>query len=356
MAEGKTVNVIPLNGSNYGTWKLQCRMALVRDGLWGIVNGTETAPTDGGERRSKFLARRDRALATIVLAVDPALLYLLGDPDDPVTVWKKLQDQFQKKSWSNKLALRRRLHSLHLKDGDSIQDHVKAMTELFNDLTVVGDTIEEEDRVVYLLASLPESFSTLVTALEASQDIPKMESVTERLLHHKRKQKEKATVDVSGEKVMITKKQFKGRGPRCHYCHKFGHIQRFCPERSKTTDKRSGKGREKVDKTLVTCHVLSVGGSSNQWIIDSGATCHICYSKELFEDLHVLGEPQHVTLGDGRQLKVVGKGDISLKLKLPGGCTDVRKVIGVLYVPELTYNLLSVPRLTESGKEVSFNE
>ncbi len=62
MAEGKTVNVIPLNGSNYGTWKLQCRMALVRDGLWGIVNGTETAPTDGGERRSKFLARRDTSV------------------------------------------------------------------------------------------------------------------------------------------------------------------------------------------------------------------------------------------------------------------------------------------------------
>ncbi len=122
---------------------------------------------------------------------------------------------------------------------------------------------------------------------------------------------------------MITKKQFKGRGSRCHYCQKFGHIQRFCPERSKTTDKKtdkgSGKGRKKVDKTLVTCHVLSVGGSSNQWIMHSGATCHICYSKELFEDLHVLGEPQHVTLGDGRQLKVVGKGDISLKLKLPGG-------------------------------------
>ncbi len=76
----------------------------------------------------------------------------------------------------------------------------------------------------------------------------------------------------------------------------------------------------------------------------------------MFEDLHVLGEPQHFTLGDGRQLKVAGKGDISLKLKLPGGCTDVRKVIGVLYVPELTYNLLSMSRLTESGKEVSFNE
>jgi len=36
-----------------------------------IVNGTEVAPdaTDAGY--NKFLARRDRALATIVLSVDP---------------------------------------------------------------------------------------------------------------------------------------------------------------------------------------------------------------------------------------------------------------------------------------------
>ena len=75
-------------------------MALVRDGLWRIVVGTETEPGETAEavRRSKFLARSDRALATIVLAVDPALLYLIGDPNDPGAVWKNLQDQFQKKT------------------------------------------------------------------------------------------------------------------------------------------------------------------------------------------------------------------------------------------------------------------
>ena len=110
-AESKTSVIVPLNGSNYPTWKVQCRMALVRDGLWSIVAGTETLPGEGGDRGSKFIARRDRALATIVLAVDPSLLYLIGDPEDPVIVWQKLQDQFQKKTWANKLALRRRLHS-----------------------------------------------------------------------------------------------------------------------------------------------------------------------------------------------------------------------------------------------------
>ena len=105
MAKPKTSTIVPLNGANHPTRKVQCRKALVCDGLWGIVSGTETAPA-GGDSQSKFLARRDCALATIVLAVELSLLYLLGDPENPVTVWQKLQDKFQKKTWANKLALR----------------------------------------------------------------------------------------------------------------------------------------------------------------------------------------------------------------------------------------------------------
>ena len=44
--------------------------------------------------------------------------------------------------------------------------------------TAVGDVISKEDHVVYLLASLPESFGALVTALEANENVPKMEIVT----------------------------------------------------------------------------------------------------------------------------------------------------------------------------------
>ena len=64
--EMKTAAIVSLKGANYSTWKVQCRMALVREGLWGIVAGTETVPEEEAEadRRSKFLARRDRALAS----------------------------------------------------------------------------------------------------------------------------------------------------------------------------------------------------------------------------------------------------------------------------------------------------
>ena len=67
----------------------------------------------------------------MVLAIDPALLYLIGDPDDPIAVWTTLQNHFQKKTWANKLALRRtELLSLQMKDGESVQEHIKATTEL----------------------------------------------------------------------------------------------------------------------------------------------------------------------------------------------------------------------------------
>ena len=158
-----------------------------------VVNETEQAPEPDApaDRQVKFASRQDSALATIVLTVEPSMLYLLGNPEDPIMVWKKLRDQFQKKTWVNRLALRRKLYTLQLKDGESVQDHIKAMTELFNELTAVGDVISEEDRVVYLLASLPDSFGTLVTALEANEEVPRMEIVTERLLHTERKQKQK---------------------------------------------------------------------------------------------------------------------------------------------------------------------
>ena len=116
----------PLNGKNYPTWKVQCRMALIKDSLWGIVSGTDEAPPEEqADARKKYMTRRDRALAIIVLAVDPSLLYLLREPEDPRAVWRKLEEQFQRRTWSNKLQLRRKLYGLKLKEGGSVNEHIK---------------------------------------------------------------------------------------------------------------------------------------------------------------------------------------------------------------------------------------
>ena len=176
-------------------------MALMKDGLWAIVNGMETSPEEvDADKYKKFVARRDRALALIVLSVEPSLLYLIGDPEDPITVWKILSDQFQKKTWANKLELRRKLYSLRLKAGESVQKHIKVMTEIFEALAVIGDPVTEEDRVVHLLASLPDSFNMLATALEASQMCPRWRMSQNAYYMRSAKLKIEKTMEVDEQK------------------------------------------------------------------------------------------------------------------------------------------------------------
>ena len=385
MAEVKTVSVVPLNGSNYPTWKVQCRMALMKDGLWTIVDGTEAPPPEQeADKYRKFVGRRDRALALIVLSIEPSLLYLVGDPENPVTVWQKLADQFQKKTWANKLELRRKLYAMRLKEGESVQNHVKVMTEIFEALAVIGDPVSEEDRVVHLLASLPESFNMLVTALEANPEVPKMENVTERLLHEERKMIGREADEGEQSKAMTAHNSF-GQKKKftCHYCGRPGHLKRNCrklafelanfnaEKKEKPGFKAKGKMKHKAnsatsghkndsnsssddDDALVVCHALSAGSKGN-WIVDSGATCHMCNDEKLFESFEHLHKPQEVTLGDGNALEATGQGNVSLEMRLSAGKTKRCVLRNVLYVPKLAYNLLSVTKASEAGKVVKFD-
>lgn len=173
-------------------------------------------------------------------------------------------------------------------------------------------------------------------------------------------------LDSSRDKALATKcqlssQQFKDhRGPQCHYCKRYGHIQKNCIERirsegkNKQVETQTGK-KSKLSKVgLVTRHVLGVQEPSYEWIVDSGATCHISNAKELFEQLQPYD--QKITLGDGRTLEAVGTGVVELKLKLPDGETKIGRLSDVLYVPTLSYNLLSVPKTTEAGNIVQFSE
>uniref|UniRef100_A0A1X7UC74 Retrovirus-related Pol polyprotein from transposon TNT 1-94-like beta-barrel domain-containing protein n=1 Tax=Amphimedon queenslandica TaxID=400682 RepID=A0A1X7UC74_AMPQE len=234
---------------------------------------------------------------------------------------------------------------------------MKAITEIFNELSVIGDNIEVEDKVVCLLASLPESFNMLVIVLEASPEAPEMGTVVERLLHEERKLKEKDLK--SGEGAFMAKQ--KKKGPRCHFCKRFGHIQRNCFERQKGQNQGKGKpqqtrvnatdvkGESESEIGLIVKHALSAGANREprtNWIIDSGATSHICNDSSYFVKIKRLKKSIDVTLGDGHILKAEGRGTVIL-LNRAMGQTRKCKLHNVLYVPKLTYNLLSISRAVE---------
>lgn len=87
--------------------------------------------------------------------------------------------------------------------------------------------------------------------------------------------------------------------------------------------------------------------NSDSWIIDSGATHHVCHDKNLFE---MLSEDVHssVTLPTGSGVQIAGIG--SLKL------SEYLILKNVLYIPDFRLNLLSVSQLTKDlGYRVSFD-
>jgi len=100
MVESKIV-IVPLTGANFPPWKIQCKMSLIKDGLWGIVDGNEAAPAETDGAYSKYISRKNRALA-IVLPIDPSLLYLLGDP---VTQKLVRRTGFGNQKWSGRTNL-----------------------------------------------------------------------------------------------------------------------------------------------------------------------------------------------------------------------------------------------------------
>lgn len=374
--ENRVSSLVPLSGGNYATWKLQCKMALMKDGVWSIVDGAEAAPAEAASV-AKFNTRRDKALAIIVLSLDTSILYLIGDPSDPKTVWDLLEKQYQKKSWVNKLELRRKLYSLRLNEGDSANDHIKIMLEIFNKLSAIGDNINEEDRVVHLLASLPESFNMLVTALQSNEKVPAMELVLERLRHEEQKIKEKKSVQ-GEENVLLSRKN---NNIKCYHCGKIGHIKRNCyvyqNEKSsnfklnsanvsnnyRNRTKGSSDGQSEFDRSecagFVAQHVLAVNNNNVNnalWIIDSGATCHMCNNINLLTDVVKLDEIQRVALGNDSIVHSSAKGTVFLNMLLPDNRVQPAYIREVLYVPNLSYNLLSISKTTSFGNYSSFTD
>ena len=64
---------------------------------------------------------------------------------------------------------------------------------------------------------------------------------------------------------------------------------------------------------LVVEHALAAKESMNlqsKWIIDSGATSHICKNKSLFVKLYPLNPEVDIKLGNGHTLKATAQGTV----------------------------------------------
>ena len=96
------------------------------------------------------------------------------------------------------------------------------MTEIFQELAVMGDNIDDEEKVIYLLASLPESFEMLVTALQSHSEVPRWEIVIERLLYEENKNKEREGKKNNEMNALASTHTKRGHSIRCGFAARTG--------------------------------------------------------------------------------------------------------------------------------------
>ena len=135
-----------LDESNWTTWKFQMKHLLLAKGVWEVVDGTEELAEDATAAvRAEFSKKSQKAFSSIVLAIKTSQLYLVTSYEQPREAWDALRNHFERDTLANKLFLKKQYFRMEMKEGTSIEKHLKRMKELTDRLAAIGAPIAEED-------------------------------------------------------------------------------------------------------------------------------------------------------------------------------------------------------------------
>ncbi|UYV74758.1 hypothetical protein LAZ67_12000832 [Cordylochernes scorpioides] len=166
----------------------------------------------------------------------------------------------------------------------------------------------------------------------------------------------------------------------CSFCHKPNHSKEECwhyqkrnnsnkeykyenfrrgnvpkyTNQSSVTQEQPTNQRTKKGPNPKALNCTQREASVHNWFIDSGATSHMAYDESFFTELN-REQTQNVVVANGNKLQVKGIGQGEIKVITPQGKTDTLLLTKVLYIPELTDNLMSVSAATSNGCKVTFN-
>ncbi|CAI5773473.1 Retrovirus-related Pol polyprotein from transposon TNT 1-94 [Podarcis lilfordi] len=145
----------------------------------------------------------------------------------------------------------------------------------------------------------------------------------------------------------------------CFNCNKEGHIAKNCraPETKKPHPfQPKGEKKGKCECTWLlqerNLTVQNRENKRNKWILDSGASSHFCHKKDYFNEIND-EEGSEIEIADGNIVKAKGAGSMSLKCNINNECIE-NTISRVLYVPELSCNLISVSTLDKKGFQITF--
>ena len=357
---------------SFAIWKLQMKAVLTQNRLKKALDGKSKKPATMTDEQWDELD--EKALSVIQLCLSKEVLREVANEVTAAALWLKLESLYMTKSLANKLRLKERLYTIRMVEGTPIQSHLDEFNSIIMDLQNIDIKIEDEDKAVLLVVSLPSTYKHFKEImLYGNNDTLSFEDVKSNLLSKEKFDLEVHSLDkgeglsVRGrtfEKGSTSNKKFrsKSRGHKsnkfCRYCKKPGHEISNCYTLKKKQEKQEkSKSPQQPEAAIVEGDsdsdiLLSVVSSNKrnktEWILDSGCTFHMCPYKDLFTTFEPV-DSGVVLMGNDAQCKVEGIGTIQIKTH--DGI--VRTLANVRYVPDLKRNLISLGTLESLGCKYS---
>ena len=135
----------------------------------------------------------------------------------------------------------------------------------------------------------------------------------------------------------------------CNSCKQKGHIEKVCKnknqpqqEQAQNAQAQAAENNRQQDEHLfmATCSSKKIS-SAQTWLLDSGCSHHMISDEGMFKSLDKSFYTR-VRIGNGKYLEAFGKGDVVVQT--PSG---TKIISDVLFVPDITENLVSVGQLAE---------
>jgi hypothetical protein len=382
-----------LNGTNYIHWRFRMEYILRGKGLWEHVSEPSLSSSeDHVERSSAWKKKDEEAKELIVMSVDDDQNSFLFDATTSKEMWENLKDAYQEVSSANKMRLRSLFLNYKKDPRKSMLAHINKVKEMVQELKAIGTEVPKEEIILVLLQSLPEEYRVVKSSLKTRDNLT-VETVCARL--REEEQDLDLLVDSEKEKAYFVKRHHKGfqkQGIKCYNCGKEGHLKRFCrsqqPSLTPSSPREDSKSndvneRSRHDLSKVKCHnchgyghfkrdckeskksnafmveMIECGqaligfNKENDWVIDSGATHHMCNDKSYFKELTELSVHKKIILGNNTFTYATHIGIVELEMKI-GNETKLGTLSNVLYTPEVARNLFSVESCVKAGNEVRF--
>ena len=359
----------PMDGNNYSEWKTNLYIVLDFEKLKFVL--TTPKPNEPAANASdqvrKDYENWDKANISvrcyILASVASHLKGQISHLESGAEMIQTLDKMFAQSTSSLRQAAVRAIMNTRM-TGGSVRDHCLKMMSHLNQAEVLGMKMEQRSQIDFIFESLPDRF----TQFKVNYNMNKMDLTPTELMHElesaerafgksggvhmtegstfkpkgkpkggkKNKNKQEGQVPVTKTTAM---KKPKGK---CFKCGQKGHWKQNCPQIAK----KQGMGNLNVVEACL------VENYNDKWIIDSGATNHVCYSLQWFRQTSLVGQEQRfLKLGNGEHVSVKALGQVELFFNNDRTLC----LIDCLYVPDFKRNLISVSCLFEQGLTVEFN-